>query len=203
MSLDEPMNNRSKRRLRNILISLNVDLIMIENQIYHNDMIKLTNLHYYIVCLEDRRFFSHRGVDFRSVLRECFKALTFKKHGGASTIDMQMVRTITGFKENTMFRKIYESILAFIINYRYTKKQIIDCYVRTAFFGSRLYGAEAAAKNFYSKKIEKLNNDEMAFIASMLLRPKPLNPTEKWLSNTTLRSRYAQGIFRKIKDRFK
>jgi len=76
-------------------------------------------LYYLVMALEDRRFLKHGGVDFRSILRECIKFFLRKKFGGASTIDMQMVRTITGFKERTLYRKFYELILAFIVNFKF------------------------------------------------------------------------------------
>ncbi|MBF1298976.1 MAG: transglycosylase domain-containing protein, partial [Neisseria sp.] len=92
----------NNRKIRNFLITINQDLFLIREKIeeisytqiigYHD----YDELHYLVMALEDRRFLKHCGVDFRSILRECIKFFLRKKFGGASTIDMQMVRTITG-----------------------------------------------------------------------------------------------------------
>ena len=104
----KPRKTTPRRRFRNFLINLNKDLLIIDKKI---TQISCDNtydeLHFYIMALEDRRFLKHSGVDFRSILREIFKLLSFRKFGGASTIDMQMVRTITNFREKTIFRCDY------------------------------------------------------------------------------------------------
>ncbi|UIZ74182.1 transglycosylase domain-containing protein [Raoultella ornithinolytica] len=141
-----PYNQRHYRRFRNILIDLNRDLLTISEYMNeYDDYYELNDLCYFVMALEDRRFFRHCGFDFFSFVREVFKAACKKKHGGASTIDMQLVRTITGFKDLTLYRKFYEVILAILLNFKFSKKQIIMCYLRNAFFGSRLIGSEKAA----------------------------------------------------------
>ena len=78
------------------------------------------------IVLEDRRFFKHYGVDLHSVLREVSKALTLRRHGGFSTIDMQFVRTITGFRQHTIRRKVYEIVLALALSRIATSEQFSD-----------------------------------------------------------------------------
>ena len=73
----------------------------------YDDYYELNDLCYFVMALEDRRFFRHCGFDFFSFVREVFKAACKKKHGGASTIDMQLVRTITGFKDLTLYRNLF------------------------------------------------------------------------------------------------
>lgn len=166
----------------------------------YDDYYELNDLCYFVMALEDRRFFRHCGFDFFSFVREVFKAACKKKHGGASTIDMQLVRTITGFKDLTLYRKFYEVILAILLNFKFSKKQIIMCYLRNAFFGSRLIGAEKAA-SFFNKNVDELNYDESACLAAMLLRPKPLKPSEKWFESIKVRALYAKrfrGAVKKI-----
>ena len=187
-----PYNKRHYRRLRNILIDLNRDLLTISEYMNeYDDYYELNDLCYFVMALEDRRFFRHCGFDFFSFVREIFKAICNKKHGGASTIDMQLVRTITGFKDLTLYRKFYEVILAVLLNFKFSKKQIIMCYLRNAFFGSRLIGAEKAV-SIFNKNVYELNYDESACLAAMLLRPKPLNPNEKWFESIRVRALYAK-----------
>ena len=94
----------------------------------------LTELEWMIVALEDRRYFAHFGVDVLSVAREFFRALTFQKHGGASTIEMQFVRTITGYRQHTIWRKLYEAILAILVRRRYSKHDVLRSYMACAYF---------------------------------------------------------------------
>jgi penicillin-binding protein 1A len=81
-----------------------------------------------IIVIEDKRFYSHLGVDFYSILR-AFRNNTIKKRKeGASTISQQLVRVITNKREITYSRKITEILLSLIINTKLTKKQIITGY---------------------------------------------------------------------------
>lgn len=195
----------NNRKIRNFLITINQDLFLIREKIEKISYIQIISyddydeLHYLVMSLEDRRFLKHCGVDFRSILRECKKFLFGEKFGGASTIDMQMVRTITGFKERTLYRKIYESILAFIVNFKFSKKQIIDCYLDNAFFGSRLYGVKRATQKHFGKDISQLTDDEKAQLAAMLQRPRPRYPSAEWQEKILIRARYAQGIRSRMK----
>lgn len=190
-----PYNERHYRCLRNLLISLNRDLLYIsrfmDSKDEHSDY---DDIEYYVMALEDRRYLRHCGVDFKSFLRELLKIIRGKKHGGASTIDMQLIRTITGFKDPTIFRKSYESILAFLINFKFTKKQIIRCYLKNAFFGSGLIGIESAAQSVFKKNVIDLNKHEKAFIAAMLLRPKPLKANEEWFCLVWNRAAYSESV---------
>src|SRR5665213_972627 len=79
----------------------------------------LTSLEKMVLVLEDRRFMTHAGIDLPSVARELSKAILFRRHGGASTIDMQFVRTITGYRDRKIARKLYEMLLTVLIQYRY------------------------------------------------------------------------------------
>src|SRR5260370_30708064 len=114
--------------LRQALIKVHADLLFIHSRVdkwaafYPSE---LTPLERMVIVLEDRRFMKHPGFDPKSVVREFFKALTFRRHGGASTIDMQFVRTVTGYKELTITRKLYEMLLSILIQYRYSKIVIL------------------------------------------------------------------------------
>ncbi|HHK6019312.1 TPA: biosynthetic peptidoglycan transglycosylase [Neisseria subflava] len=195
----------NNRKIRNFLITINQDLFSIKEKIEgisYSQMISYDDydeLHYLVMALEDRRFLKHCGVDFRSILRECRNFLLGNKFGGASTIDMQMVRTITGFKERTLYRKLYESILAFIVNFKFSKKQIIDCYLNNAFFGSHLYGIETTTQKCFGKYISQLTFDEKAQLAAMLQKPRPWHPSAEWQEKILIRARYAQGIRSRMK----
>ena len=186
------------RKIRNLIININMDIISISSYMEDNDEY-VSELHYYILALEDRNFFRHCGVDFKAILREFKNMLIGKKYGGASTIDMQLVRTITNYRERTISRKIYEMTLAILLNFKFSKKQILNCYMRNAFLGSHIIGFEAAIeKRFKDKPV--LNELEMASLAAMLLKPMPLNPTKEWFFANESRARYAQKVRVFIKE---
>ena len=159
----------------------------------------LTALELMTIALEDRRFFSHPGVDARSVLREMLRMLAGRKHGGASTIDMQFVRTVTGFREPTAKRKVYEAFLALAIQFRHKKLEILRSYLTCAYFGSGLIGADAAAQRIFNKKADRLSLDEAALISAMLAYPRPLDGLPRWEQRARRRAAYAVTVFARRK----
>ena len=163
--------------------------------------IALTALELMTIALEDRRFFSHPGIDLPSIARETIRALRGRKHGGASTIDMQFVRTVTGFKAPTMGRKIYEAFLALMIQSRHNKVEILRSYLACAFFGPGLIGANAAAQRVFNKNADRLSIEEASFISAMLAYPRPLHELPRWEQRARRRAAYAVAVFAKRKGR--
>jgi len=188
--------------LKRWLVSVHLDLIAIHERVPHSVWPEsLTEFEKLVLVLEDRRFFKHAGNDYTALTREVLKALTFRRHGGASTIDMQFVRTVTGKKQRTLGRKIYELFLARIIQYRYSKIRILRGYLQCAFFGSHLIGSEKAAYDLFEKNSDELDAKESAFIAAMLVYPKPLQPTTKWRENVSRRANYGEMIYIRMKEK--
>lgn len=188
--------------LKRWLVGVHMDLLAIHGHVPSGVYPKcLTNLEKLVLVLEDRRYFDHSGSDYRSSAREVFRFVTFQRHGGASTIDMQFVRTVTGKKERTISRKLYEMFLARVIQYRYSKIRMLRGYLDCAFFGSRLYGSIAAAQNVYGKHPDDLDVEEAAVIAAMLVYPKPLQPTTKWRANISRRSNYGKTVYIRLKKK--
>lgn len=159
------------------------------------DRTQLSALEIMTIVLEDRRFFHHFGVDLVSVLREVSRAMSFRKHGGASTIDMQFVRTATGFRQHTIGRKLYEAVLAFALQFHCGKRAILRSFLACAFFGSGLIGADAAAHKVFGKNADGLDLEEASFIAAMLAAPRPLHATPQWEAKVRRRAAYALSIY--------
>lgn len=155
-----------------------------------------------VLVSEDRRFFRHNGIDYVSVVREVLKALTFRRNGGASTIDMQFVRTATGYYERTYRRKVYEMLLAALIQFRYSKIEILRSYLKHAYFGSHLHGAERASRGFFGKSLWNLAPTEAAMLASMLVYPCPRNRNEKWLAKVLRRSKFIEATLPRFEKSF-
>lgn len=193
-----PKNGRGYYSFRLLLINLNKDLFNISSKIDSNQY-DFDEFDYLVMALEDRRYLKHCGVDVFSVFRECIKMISLRKHGGASTIDMQMVRTLTGYKDLTFKRKIYEMVLAILVNFRFSKHQIMKCYMDNAFFGSHLIGIRKTSNSLYGKDVHELEVFEKARIAAMLLKPRPKKPTDAWELAVDSRAIYAQSMRRFVK----
>ncbi len=150
--MNEPREFQTPKRIL-FRIHQDLDRIVMPSWSYQS----LTDLEIIILLLEDRRFFTHHGLDLKSLIREIFRLLTFREHGGASTIDMQYVRTRTGYKARTLKRKVYEIILALLIQYRMSKLAILRSYLNEVFLGSGLYGIHIAAWRLFEKHSNELN----------------------------------------------
>src|SRR5258706_12289096 len=187
--------------LRAFIIRLHVDLFTIDQYGKSELMYQSLKLMEQIVLiLEDRRFFRHPGVDIFSCVRETIKACSFRRHGGASTIDMQFVRTATGYRERTICRKIYEFTLAILIQFRYSKIEILRSYLGCAFFGSHMIGVENAAEKHFKKGPSGLTLDEAAILASLLVYPKPLHVSDQWETRVIRRANYAKRLYPRFKQ---
>jgi membrane peptidoglycan carboxypeptidase len=189
---------------RRLLIRIHQDLFRIEKcaRAYVQWPFELSNVEMMVLISEDRRFFRHNGIDYLSWAREIFKALTFRRFGGASTIDMQFVRAATGYYDRSIRRKIYEMLLAWLIQHKYSKIEILRYYLRIAFFGSHLYGVERTSQRVFSKWQLDLTLEEAADIASMLVYPRPREPTERWAEKIRRRSKYILSVYPGLKQRF-
>lgn len=165
--------------------------------------VELSKLELMVLVLEDRRFVGHVGVDKWSVAREVVKLVTGRKYGGASTIDMQFVRTATGYRAHTLKRKLYEVLLAILIQFRYDKIEILDSYLACAYFGFGLRGAEMAAQKVFGKAANKLSLTEAAFISAMLAHPRPSNAPLVWERRVRARAAYAMEVYMSRKQRLR
>lgn len=183
---------------RAALIRIHRDLFLIEQRVmYFEGINELSEFEKLVLILEDRRFLMHGGVDLRACLREVMKAAVGRKHGGASTIDMQFVRTATGFRENTTRRKLYEILLSVIVQFRYSKLMILRSYLNCAFFGSGLIGIKRASKRAFGVSPEQLSRVQAAELAGMLVYPKPLRPEGNW--HVKIRRRADYGLRRMVR----
>ena len=115
---------------------------------------------------------------------------------------MQLVRTITGYRQKTLRRKMYECLLAVIIQRRYSKIRILRAYLGCAFFGSHLIGSDKAARKLYGVNSASLNEEQACFVAAMLVCPRPQQPSERWTSRVERRAKYGYAIYIRRKERF-
>lgn len=193
---------------RRVLVRIHRDLFQIDRyaQTYVGYSKALTILEKMVLVSEDRRFFRHNGIDYVSCLREVFRAVTFRKFGGASTIDMQFVRMATGYYERTLRRKLYEMLLACLIQFRYSKIEILRFYLKRAYFGTKLFGAKAAVVAVLGQvqwqEWDELAERDAATVASMLVYPRPRRPNDAWVARVSKRSDYLVSLYPRLKQRF-
>lgn len=148
----------------------------------------------FMICLEDRRYYSHPGYDLFSIIRAATLHLFGKKAGGASTIEQQLVRTITNDKRRSIVRKIKEIAISREISKSFEKNTLVNVYLDIAYFGYNIIGASQASEYLFDKTRNELSASEAATIASFLLCPIPCKITPFWLARVAKRARYAQTI---------
>ncbi len=128
------------------------------------------------IAAEDRRFYSHAGVDFTALFRAAFQDLTSGKIlSGASTISMQCVRLIHP-RKRTWWSKLVETIQALRLERAMSKREILDQYFNRAPFGSNLIGIESAAWGWFGKDPRSLHLGEAALLAGLLQSPTRFRP---------------------------
>jgi penicillin-binding protein 1A len=135
-----------------------------------------------LIATEDTRFFEHKGIDSRSLIRVLFKTIILGKQssGGGSTITQQLAKNMFGRSKSgyfvTLKNKTRETILAHRLEKIYTKEEILTLYLNTVPFGENVFGIEAAAARFFNKKTELLNIQESAVLIGMLKANDFYNP---------------------------
>ncbi|MDD2716910.1 MAG: penicillin-binding protein 1C, partial [Candidatus Wallbacteria bacterium] len=153
-----------------------------------------------VVNFEDRRFFSHHGVDPGAVLRAVKQNLTrTKRVSGASTITMQVARLMVP-KERTIPHKILEMLQALKIEQRLNKVQILATYLEHAPYGGNIIGYRAASWKYFGKFPEKLTWAEAATLAVLPNSPRLINPVSDSRGllekrNRLLKSLYGKNLF--------
>jgi len=134
-----------------------------------------------VLAIEDSRFYSHGGVDYRGLLRAGLANLGRIKSQGASTITMQVARNVYLSSEKTFTRKLYEILLTFKLEHLLSKDQILEIYMNQIFLGNRAYGFAAAADAYFGKPMRDLTIAEAAMLAGLPKAPSAYNP----ISNPT------------------
>lgn len=139
------------------------------------------SLQHAVVSMEDARFYSHHGVDYYGILRAISRNLRARRgREGASTLTQQLARnTFTEelpSKDRSVRRKVFEMFVAWEIENRLSKEQILELYLNRVFFGSGFYGAEAAAQGYFGKSAKDLSAAEAALLAGLLRSPNQLSP---------------------------
>jgi len=134
-----------------------------------------------IIATEDPRFFAHKGIDYRGILRavkeDVFRIVLGKKrlHGG-STITQQLARSVFLYPQQTIRRKLKEMFLAVELERKFSKEKIFELYCNQFYLGHGAWGVEAASQLYFGKSVSELTLPEAALIAGIFRGPGVYSP---------------------------
>ncbi len=146
------------------------------------DLVKAT------LAAEDANFYQHQGFDPIATVRSAWIDLRGDGLTGASTITQQLVRNSVLDPEEarqlTVKRKLREMILAYQVDQRYSKDQILEMYLNRVYYGNQAYGVEAAAQGYFGKSAHDLDLAEASLIAGLVQSPSQFDPTRRDVQRT-------------------
>jgi penicillin-binding protein 1A len=129
------------------------------------------------LATEDPRFYQHRGLDYRGILRAALKdILSVRLKQGGSTITQQLTKVVFLSPERSIFRKIREVILARRLEKEISKQEILELYLNRIYFGHGAYGVQMAAKTYFGKNIWEVNAAEATLLAGLPKAPMVYSP---------------------------
>src|SRR5665213_4275000 len=129
------------------------------------------------IAIEDRRFYSHYGVDPLGILRAAITNILHRGVSqGGSTLTQQLAKNLFLTQERTLQRKLQEVELAFWLERKYSKSEILELYLNRVYFGSGAYGVEAAAQRYFGKSAKNVTIAEAAMLAGLVKSPTRLAP---------------------------
>jgi penicillin-binding protein 1A len=129
------------------------------------------------VAIEDRRFYLHHGIDGRAILRASY--VNFREANieeGGSTITQQLVKNLYTGSDRTIARKLSEAKLAWQLEDRLSKEEILTRYLNTVYFGKGAYGIQAAARTFFDIDAKELDLAQSALLAGLITSPGHFDP---------------------------
>lgn len=131
------------------------------------------------IAIEDNRFYSHHGVDFKAIIRAIYRdIIAFDKVEGASTITQQLAKNLFLENEKTWMRKTKEVMAALYLERSFSKEEILELYLNKIYFGQGVYGIELASQKFFSKPAKELLIGEGALLAGLIKAPNSYSPME-------------------------
>jgi len=130
-----------------------------------------------VIAIEDRRFYSHHGLDPFGISRALLNNL-MRGSGrqGGSTLTQQLAKNLFLSSERTFDRKVREAVMAVWLEYKLSKNQILELYLNRVYLGSGAYGVEAASRRYFNKSAKHVTLLEAATLAGLLKAPSRLSP---------------------------
>ncbi|HLC49736.1 MAG TPA: PBP1A family penicillin-binding protein [Candidatus Andersenbacteria bacterium] len=133
-----------------------------------------------IIAAEDKDFFSHHGFSIRGMVRSLYLDIKQKEiRYGGSTITQQLVKNSLLTPEKTITRKFQEIIIAIKLERNFSKKEILEMYINSAYFGEGVFGVEAAAAAYFTVEAKALTLAQSAILAGLMPAPAAYEPKER------------------------
>src|SRR6267143_637683 len=132
-----------------------------------------------VIATEDRRFYSHFGVDPIGIARAVYQ--NYRRGRiveGGSTITQQLTKVLFLTPDKSLERKMKEAVLALELERRYSKDRIFEMYLNQVYFGHGSYGVEAASRTYFGKTVSEVNVREAALLAGLPRAPSSYSPFE-------------------------
>ncbi|TQR60322.1 penicillin-binding protein 1A [Campylobacter troglodytis] len=131
-----------------------------------------------LIAIEDTAFFEHSGVNLDAIMRAAFKMFRAGKAvEGGSTLTQQLIKNTELTPEKTISRKIKEVLLAYQLELKLSKEEILERYLNHIFFGHGYYGIKTASLGYFRKELNELNLKEIAMLVGMPKAPSTYDPT--------------------------
>ncbi|MEL6876820.1 MAG: PBP1A family penicillin-binding protein [Pseudomonadota bacterium] len=131
-----------------------------------------------MIAVEDRRYYSHYGIDPIRLTGAIIEGLTGDDRiGGTSTITQQLARNVFLNSNRTVDRKAREAVLAMALEWKFSKEQILELYLNKVYFGGGAYGIDSASRKFFSHPAKELSVAEASIIAGLVKAPSRYSPT--------------------------
>ncbi|HJP80884.1 MAG TPA: PBP1A family penicillin-binding protein [Candidatus Saccharimonadales bacterium] len=148
----------------------------------HHDMTQLAdisdNVKHALIASEDKDFYNHNGFSIYGIGRGIYGTITNQpQYGGGSTITQQLAKNTLLSSDQTFLRKYQELAISVAIEQRYSKDQILQMYLNSAFFGGTTFGIDEAAKFYFNKSAKDLDVAESAMLIGILPAPNAYSPT--------------------------
>ncbi|MGI6161306.1 MAG: transglycosylase domain-containing protein [Christensenellales bacterium] len=132
------------------------------------------------VAIEDVRFYSHQGIDYKRLVGAFINNMQNDSTHGGSTITQQLIKLKVLSSERSYKRKLQEAFLALEFEQVYTKDQILEAYLNTAYFGESNYGVKSAAQDYFGKELSQLTIRECAMLAGLAQNGNYYNPRKNY-----------------------
>lgn len=152
-----------------------------------------------MISIEDKKFYSHNGVDFKAVLRagKAFVEAKLKKSQatqGASTITMQLAKLMYMEPDKTWQYKVEQMFLAIELEKRYSKEKIIEFYLNNIYFSNGYYGIDAACHGYFNCPLSELDLSQIAFLCAIPNSPSYYDPVTNYDHTIERRDRILKNL---------
>ncbi|MCX6795992.1 MAG: transglycosylase domain-containing protein, partial [Candidatus Falkowbacteria bacterium] len=128
------------------------------------------------IAIEDKDFYKHKGFSFWAIFRSAVTDIIFRRSAGGSTLTQQFIKNAVLTNEKTLTRKIKELILAYRLEQKFSKDEILQMYLNEIPYGSTAYGVQAASQLYFGKDVKDTNLAEAAILAALPQAPTRYSP---------------------------